>query len=163
MEQGNKTNLMVVNAILTMENQNIKQLKIFSDERGYLFETLRNDDAFFDGTFGQALVSVSKPGHIRAWHRHHKQTDYTTCVKGKILLLTAIEKNGKPEITRHVLDGKNPQLVKVPNGVWHGYTPLGDEDAMVFYIMDQTYNAKEPDEERKEWDAFGKECWEEQK
>jgi dTDP-4-dehydrorhamnose 3,5-epimerase len=143
-----------------MEDKNVKKLKKFEDERGYLFETLRSDDSLFEGKFGQALVSLSKPGQIRAWHRHKNQTDYTVCVKGNIKLCTAEEKeNGKVEIKEYLMGKDNMILVKVPAGVWHGYTPIGEKEVLVFYIMDQTYDSKNPDEERKEWDAFGKECW----
>ena len=147
-----------------MQEENVKQLKIFKDDRGYMFETLRADDKMFEGKFGQALVSFSKPGKVRAWHRHKNQTDYTVCVKGNILLLTAEEKtNGKVEIKEYFLGEDNMIMLKVPKGIWHGYTPLGKKEAIVFYIMDQAYDAQNPDEERKEWNAFGTECWKNKK
>lgn len=140
--------------------ENVKELKIFKDKRGKLFEVLRSDDSIYEGKFGQALVSVNKPGIIKAWHRHKKQTDYTTCIKGKIRLLTAEEKRkGKIEIKEYELDGKKPVLVKVLPRTWHGYEVLGKKKAIVLYIIDVAYNAKNPDEERKEWNVFGAECW----
>lgn len=137
-----------------------KKLKVFEDKRGKLFEVLRSDDSIYEGKFGQVLVSVNKPGVIKAWHRHKKQTDYTTCIKGKIRLATAEENGkGKVEVKQQTLDGSKPVLVKVPPRIWHGYEVLGKKEATVLYIMDVAYNAKNPDEERKEWNAFGAECW----
>lgn len=146
--------------MLAMKKTETKKLKVFKDKRGYLFETLRKNDRVFGGKFGQCLVSVSKPGVIRAWHRHKNQTDYACCVQGKILLATAVEKNkGKTEIKKFVLDGKKPLLVKVPKKVWHGYKVLGKKQAMMLYVMDIAYNAKNPDEDRKPENAFGKKVW----
>ena len=146
--------------MVSMKKTQTKKLRVLADDRGYLFEALRKGDKLFDGKFGQVLVSVSKAGVIRAWHRHKKQTDYTCCVQGKILFGTAEEKkNGKAKTKKYVLDGKKPVLVKVPPKVWHGYKVLGKKEAMVLYIMDVPYNPKNPDEQRKEWNAFGKEVW----
>jgi len=137
-----------------------KRLSIFRDERGSLFEMLRRDDKLFGGMFGQVLVSTNKPGVIKAWHMHEKQTDYTCCVKGKILFATATEKKGgKAEIKKIVLEGEKPVLVKVPPKVWHGYKVIGKQEAIVVYVMDIPYNAKNPDEQRKPLDAFGS-VWE---
>jgi dTDP-4-dehydrorhamnose 3,5-epimerase-like enzyme len=43
----------------------IKPLKLVADERGYLMEMLRADDPFFT-TFGQAYVSATYPGVVKA-------------------------------------------------------------------------------------------------
>ncbi len=118
---------------------------------------LRSDDALYGGKFGQVLISVNKPGVVKAWHMHENQTDYTTCIRGKIRLLTAEEKaKEKTEIKEFELDGEKPVLVKVPAGVWHGYEVIGKEEATVLYIMDVSYNPKNPDEQRKEQNDFGK-------
>ena len=46
-----------------------KKLKVFSNDQGYLFETLRNDDPFFEGVFGQVLISEVYPGVIKGYQR----------------------------------------------------------------------------------------------
>ena len=143
-----------------LKQKNTKKLKVFKDQRGYLFEALRNDDKIYQGKFGQVLISTSKPGTMRAWHMHEKQTDYTCCIKGKILLTTAIEnKKGKTKIKKYILGENKPRLVRVPPNTWHGYKALGKKEAVVLYVMDKAYNAKNPDEQRKPLDAFGKDIW----
>ena len=130
-----------------------KQMKVHLDDRGHLFEALRNDDKLFDGVFGQVTVSTLFPGVVKAWHRHHKQIDYTFCVEGNLKLLLA-EENGKNfEIKEFYLGEKNPLLVKIPPGIWHGYTPIGNKKATIIYVTNTTYDSK--DEERKDWTAFG--------
>ncbi len=136
-----------------------KKIRAFKDARGMLFEVLRKDDKLFEGKFGQVLVSVNKPGVVKAWHLHKKQTDYTCCIKGKILFATAKEKKGKTKVEKWILSGDDLKTIKVPKKTWHGYKVLGKKEAIVVYIMDVPYNAKQPDEERKPEDAFGKNRW----
>ena len=53
--------------------------KINSDDRGFVTEIFRTDwIEFFDGIIPKQInLSDSKPGTIRAWHRHARsQTDY---------------------------------------------------------------------------------------
>ncbi len=58
-----------------------KKLKVFANDQGYLFETVRADDEIYGGKFGQVLVSVLYPGVIKGLHRHSKQTDYTVTIQ----------------------------------------------------------------------------------
>src|SRR3989344_3269559 len=74
----------------------IKKLNLFANDQGYLFETLRADDELFDGEFGQVLISELYPGIIKGLHRHSKQTDYTTCIKGNIKYVIAKEDSANP-------------------------------------------------------------------
>lgn len=134
----------------------IKNLKIFANDQGYLFETLRNDDELFDGKFGQTLISVIYPGVIKGLHKHEKQTDYTTCIKGNIKYVTIKEKSdGTKEIKTFIIGERNPILVKTPPGIWHGYTPLSNEEAVILHLEDEVYNPKEDDTQRKDPFEFG--------
>ena len=61
--------------------------KINSDDRGFVTEIFRTDwIEFFDGIIPKQInLSDSKPGTIRAWHRHARnQTDYFLVKKGKV-------------------------------------------------------------------------------
>src|SRR3989344_2137841 len=140
----------------TFSDIRIKPLKLFSDEQGYLFETLRQDDELFDGKFGQVLVSVLYPGVIKGLHRHSKQTDYTTCIKGNIKYVVAKEKgDGTAHIKVLTIGEKNPIMIKTPPGYWHGYTALANERATVLHTMDKTFDVKNPDTDEKDPFAFG--------
>ena len=58
----------------------IKEIKKFTDERGYFSEILREDwkDITFDDQIIQFNLSYSYPEVVRAWHRHLKgQVDYS--------------------------------------------------------------------------------------
>ena len=138
-----------------MEGIEFKELKIFANDQGYLFETVRKDDKIFGGEFGQVLVTVLYPGVIKGLHRHQLQTDYTTCVKGNIKYCVAKEKDGLVEIRTYIIGEKNPVLIKVPPGFWHGYSPVGNKEAVILHLMDKTYDPKNDDTERKDPYAFG--------
>ncbi len=119
----------------SLEGVKIKKLTLHGDERGYLFEGLRADDPLYGGKFGYTLISVVNPGIIKGLHRHQKQTDYTLCAKGKALYVFG---NGK-EFRQVILDGKDPILVAVPPGLWHGYKALDDE-AILVHVIDRVYD-----------------------
>jgi len=139
-----------------MKEIEFKELKIFANDQGYLFETLRKDDKIFGGEFGQVLVSVLYPGVIKGLHKHQFQTDYTTCIKGNIKYCVALEKkDGTVNMKTFFIGEKNTVLIKVPPGYWHGYTPLGNREAIVLHMMDKTYDPKKDDTERKDPYAFG--------
>ncbi len=133
----------------------IKKLTVFANDQGYLFETLRTDDRIFDKKFGQVLVSEVYPGIIKGLHRHKKQTDYTTCIKGNIKYVAIKEINGELLINTFVIGEKNPILIKVPPGIWHGYTPVSNESTTVLHTMDLAYDPKDSDTDRVDPFKFG--------
>jgi len=133
-----------------------KSLEVHLDDRGYLFEALRADDDLFDGEFAQATVARLFSGVVKAWHCHEHQTDYMVCVHGNVkvgLAEEATDGDETPDVETLCIGEDDPTLVKIPPGVWHGMTPIGDRAATVLYVQDQTYD---PDDEyRKPADAFG--------
>jgi methylation protein EvaC len=137
-------------------NVQVKNLKVFANEQGYLFEVLRNDDNIFEGKFGQSLISVLYSGIIKGLHKHEKQTDYTTCIKGNIKYVAIKENEDKTiKVETFVIGENNRIMVKTPPGVWHGYTPLGGKEAIVFHIEDMPFDLKNDDTQRKDPFYFG--------
>ena len=55
----------------------------------------------------------------------------------------------------HFIGEHNPEVIKVPPGIWHGYTTVGTKPCGLLYYVNKKYNPKEPDEERAPWDSFG--------
>ena len=124
----------------------IKNLQIFRDVEGYLFETLRRDDSIFSGDFGQNLVSFVNPGIIKGLHLHNKQTEYTTCISGNIRYVAIKENlNSLPQIQKIDIGEDNPVLIKTLPGTWHGYAPLNNRQAIILYTMDRPYDPKDTD------------------
>ena len=128
----------------------VKPLRLIPDERGYLMEMLRSDDPFFK-KFGQCYVSVAYPGVVKGWHYHKKQTDHFVIVKGMMKVVLYDERSDSPtkgQINEFFMGEKNPVLVVIPNGVWHGMKCIGTEPAMLVNTPTETYDHARPDEHR---------------
>jgi len=127
-----------------------KTLKIIPDERGWLMKILMCDDEMFE-RFGEVYVTTAYPGVVKAWHGHKKQTDNFTCIHGmmKVALYDARQESSTKEVLMELFIGeKNPILVRVPPGVYHGFKAIGNETAFFVNIPTHPYNYKNPDEYR---------------
>lgn len=73
----------------------IEPLVVHKDERGSLFELLRNDNVSFS-KFGQVyIIGDTKRGTIRAWHRHFKMDEWFCCVSGEVLFVLYDPERGR--------------------------------------------------------------------
>jgi dTDP-4-dehydrorhamnose 3,5-epimerase len=132
-----------------IEGVKIKNLKVISDERGWLAEILRSDEEIFE-KFGQVYATAAYPDVVKAWHMHKKQTDNLACIKGSAKLVLYDGRKGSKtegEISEFTIGEKNPLLVKVPPEVWHGFKAIG-ETAIVVNVPTELYDYKNPDEYR---------------
>ena len=140
-----------------IQDVKIKQLKPVPDERGKLMELLRSDEPIFE-RFGQVYVTVCKPKIVKGWHYHKLQVDYFVCLSGtaKAVLYDARESSKTyKQINEFIMGWQNPIMVKIPTFVYHGFTAVGIEDAMILNIPTEVYKYSEPDEFRA--DPFTKE------
>ncbi|MCD6352131.1 MAG: dTDP-4-dehydrorhamnose 3,5-epimerase family protein [Armatimonadetes bacterium] len=129
----------------------IKKLRLLLDERGYLMEILRDDDELFRG-FGQCYISTCFPGIVKAWHCHEHQWDHLCIISGNAKLGLYDDREDSPtrgEVMSLVIGQLNPVLVQVPPLVWHGYTPVGGQMAILLNVPTQHYNYDQPDEKRR--------------
>lgn len=134
----------------------VKKIRVFKDDEGHAFETLRADDSFFEGNFGQNFLSFTRSGVIKGLHKHENLVEYVTCIKGNILFVLIKEIPGQTPIVQKILMGeKNMVLVKTPKKIWHGYIALPGSDTIVLYTMDTPYNPTNIDQETKDPYAFG--------
>ena len=138
-----------------IEGVEIKQLTKHADERGYLMELLRCDDAIFQ-RFGQAYVSLNYPGVVRAWHYHKKQDDHLVVVKGMAKVALYDAREGSPtqgQVDEFFLGEQSNILLKIPVGVMHGYKTVGGEPSLLINFPSEPYDPQEPDEYRLPWDT----------
>lgn len=130
----------------------VKQLKRFSDERGFFTEIFRNDwkNLLGEDEIVQANFSITYPGIIRAWHRHVRgQTDYFIVAKG-VVKICAFDESTR-EIDEIVSTGENIQVVRIPGNYWHGFKVMGNKTAWLLYFTTRLYDYQNPDEERRAW------------
>jgi dTDP-4-dehydrorhamnose 3,5-epimerase len=138
-----------------IEGVEIKQLTRHGDERGYLMELLRCDDAIFS-KFGQAYVSLNYPGVVRGWHYHKKQDDHFAVVKGMVKVALYDAREGSPtrgQVDEFFLGEHNNILLKIPVGVMHGYKTVGSEPSLLINFPSEPYDPQQPDEYRLPWDT----------
>jgi len=131
----------------------VKKLARHSDDRGFFMEILRDDDKLLKN-FGQASMSKSYPGVIKAFHYHERQDDiwFFPVGNAQVVLYDMRETSPtKGETNVFYLGEDNPQVLVIPIGVAHGYRVLGNEPACIVYFTTESYDPKNPDEKRLEW------------
>src|SRR3989338_7321170 len=128
-------------------------LRANADDRGYLIECWRKSWDTIPLPHGVSQVyTVIDPTKvlIRAFHKHAQLWDLFYIVKGsaKFGLI-----DGRPDSPTHkvqetiVTGERNPILIVVPPGVYHGWMSLEDNTVMIS-IASHEYDRKTPDEER---------------
>lgn len=138
----------MINGVIT------KKLVRHSDDRGFFMEIIRDDDELMT-RFGQASMSKSYPGVIKAFHYHKRQDDIWFFPVGNAQVVLYDMRDGSPtkgETNVFYLGEDNPQIVVIPAGVAHGYRVLGTSPAVIVYLTTESYNPQSPDEFRIPWD-----------
>src|SRR5574341_1580162 len=133
-----------------IEGIKLKKLKVIPDERGRLMEILRSDDEFFT-KFGQAYITTAYPGVVKAWHYHKKQTDNFVVVKGMMKVALFDARKGSPTfgmVNEFFMGEHNPVLLQIPPHVYHGFTTISEDEAIVVNVPTEPYNRENPDEYR---------------
>ncbi|MBI1388428.1 MAG: dTDP-4-dehydrorhamnose 3,5-epimerase [bacterium] len=132
------------------------RLQRHADDRGYLTEVLRNDDAHYQ-KFGQAYISFLRKGVVKAWHKHEKQTDHFYVVAGTSKIGLYDDRDGSPTKGQYqtVVLGEHglEALLVIPTMVWHGQMSLS-EFTYLLNMPTETYDPANPDEIRAPIDAF---------
>lgn len=128
----------------------VKQLKPIPDDRGKLMELLRSDESIFE-KFGQAYVTVCKPRVVKGWHYHKLQVDHFICLQGTAKVVLYDSRKGSKSfglINEFMMSWDNPILLKIPTYVYHGFTAVGKEAAMILNLPTEVYKYADPDEFR---------------
>ena len=111
----------------------VRPLRRIPDERGFIMHMLRSDDAEFE-QFGEIYFSTAYPGAVKAWHLHKEMTLNYAVVVGMVKLVLYDAREGSPtrgEVQELFIGRENYQLVKIPPGIWNGFTAVGKEMAML--------------------------------
>lgn len=138
----------------TIEGVQTKPLVRHSDDRGFFMEILREDDALF-GRFGQASLSMSFPGVIKAFHYHKRQDDIWFFPSGHAQVVLHDMRADSPtygQTSVHYMGEDHPYLLFIPRGVAHGYRVLGARPATIVYFTNLAYDPGQPDEYRIAYD-----------
>jgi len=127
----------------------ILEPKVFSDERGYFFESY-NKTVFEEQTgmkldFVQDNQSYSTKGVVRALHYQigeYAQAKLVRVLHGTVLDVAVDLRKGSDTYSQHIaveLSAENKKQVFIPRGFAHGFVTLSDT-AEFFYKCDNYYN-----------------------
>jgi dTDP-4-dehydrorhamnose 3,5-epimerase len=128
----------------------VKRLRPIPDERGRLMELYSADDPDFAG-FAHSYVTTAYLGVVKAWHLHRVQIDNMACVHGMVKLVAYDGREGSPTqgwVNEIFMGVHQPLLVRIPPGVFHGFTAIGEGEAMVINFPSEPYHRERPDEHR---------------
>lgn len=137
-----------------IEGVKIKELKIFSDDRGCLMEVVKEGEPLFR-EIKQTTFTLAYPGVIKAFHWHRLQSDIWFFPSGsaQVVLHDLREESKTRGETQVVYMGeRNPRVLLIPPEVAHGYRVLGEKPAGLIYHTTKAYDPANPDEERMPFD-----------
>ncbi len=122
--------------------------KIFSDERGYFFESFNSKTFEENGitrNFVQDNQAFSSCGILRGLHYQlnpHAQAKLVRVMQGEVLDVVVDLREGSPTYGKQysiLLSAENQRQLYVPRGFAHGYAVLSPT-ALFFYKCDNFYN-----------------------
>jgi dTDP-4-dehydrorhamnose 3,5-epimerase-like enzyme len=124
--------------------------EIHSDTRGFVYEVIHASDRFVNQIHQVYHVCNPRADTVRAFHAHERLHDWFHIVSGSALfcLVDGREDQGTYEKTeRLVLSDRNPQLLVVPSGVYHGWMSL-EPNTILTSVASEEYQRERPDERR---------------
>ena len=122
--------------------------KVFGDERGYFFESWRDEwfkEAGIDTKFVQDNESSSRYGVIRGLHFQrppHPQAKLVRVIRGRVLDVAVDLRKNSPSFGQHVaveLTEDNHLQFFIPHGFAHGFAVLSGH-AVFAYKCDDYYH-----------------------
>lgn len=129
-----------------IEGVEITQLKEISDNRGAVLHMMRSDSPDFT-RFGECYFSEVLPGAVKAWKLHTLQTQNLAVPIGRLKLV--IYDDREMSSTRNkicILELGRPDAyfrVKIPPGLWHGFSCNGDTKALLVNCSDMPHDKME--------------------
>ncbi len=119
----------------------IKELKIHSDERGWLVEMLKRNEIKED--IKQIYVATIKPGYVRGNHYHLKRIEWFMIIKGKVEF--CLEDIKTKERVCLKLSSKKPEVITVFPKIAHAVKNIGKETSYLVSAQNTIYNPQDPD------------------
>jgi dTDP-4-dehydrorhamnose 3,5-epimerase len=124
----------------------VRELRTYSDERGFFRELIRVTDDFFHEGFGQWSHSLMFDGVIKAWHLHRIQTDWWYVVCGVLRAGLCDMRTDSPTyktVMDFLMGDLQPAyVIKIPPGVAHGCRTV-QGPVNLFYVTSHVYNPED--------------------
>ena len=121
----------------------IRDLRKFTDSRGWLAELFRHDELDPEFYPVMAYNSSTNPGVTRGPHEHVDQADLFCFIGPSNFKLRLWDNRAGSatfgNVTTLVVGADNPKSVLIPPGVVHAYQNVGDVDGIVFNCPNRLY------------------------
>ncbi|WP_419308082.1 NAD-dependent epimerase/dehydratase family protein [Chromohalobacter israelensis] len=114
-----------------------KALKLHSDDRGALFEGVKNHNG------GQAFLSTTKPGITRGNHYHFNKVERFLVVKGQAVI--RIRRLLDDRVEEFHVSGDSPCYIDMPTLHTHSITNTGNEDLLTMFWSHELFDPQNPD------------------
>jgi dTDP-4-dehydrorhamnose 3,5-epimerase len=115
------------------EDIKLVPLQQIQDERGKVMHMLRSTDTHYKG-FGEVYFSWIYPQVIKGWYKHEKTTKNYAVPIGNLKIVTYDDRplsNTQAKIQEYIIGPENYNLLIIPPGIWHAFTVIDNESAMV--------------------------------
>lgn len=126
----------------------ITELRQINDARGSVLHMLRANTTEFKG-FGECYFSEIFPGVVKAWKRHHEQTQNLAVPIGRIRLVIYDDRVNSTSlgVVQEFELGRPDSYVrvKIPPLLWYGFTCIGPTLALVANCADRPHDPQDAD------------------
>ncbi len=112
-------------------------LKVHSDERGALFEGVKNRNG------GQAFLSTTKPGVTRGNHYHFNKVERFLVLKGQAVI--RIRRLLDDKVEEFHVSGEKPAYVDMPTLHTHSITNTGEDELLTMFWSHELFDPDNPD------------------
>ncbi|MBO4313453.1 MAG: dTDP-4-dehydrorhamnose 3,5-epimerase family protein [Desulfovibrio sp.] len=128
----------------------LQELNIIPTQGGPVLHMLTNESALmpsFPNGFGEIYFSEVLPGAVKAWKRHRRQTQLFAVPAGLLKIVLFDDRADSPTrgTVRELTLGRPKQyrLLRIPVGVWYGFTALGSNPALICNCADLPHDPTE--------------------
>src|SRR5262249_10252447 len=119
-----------------------------SHHDGHLTEVFRADWGLWGVPIVQINLSFTVSGKIRGWGLYRFTIDRLFAAAGSLLIVCYDARRSSStfgRVNEFMFGDKNPGLVIIPPGVYHGWQNIGDNDATIVSMPSQLYDHDGPD------------------
>lgn len=135
----------------TLEGVVLVRLTGHYDDRGSLTPVLDVRHPFWIEPIVYAYSITIRPGRIKGWGMHHRQTDRYFVAGGSLRVVLFDGREDSPscgQFAEFFFTDASQGLLRIPPGVWHADQNWGDSDAQVVNFPTHPYDPEAPDKQR---------------
>jgi len=125
------------------------------DDRGFLYQIYGNYEGKFPSVKRIYFVGNFSKGTIRGFHKHVEECKCYFVSSGSAKFVIVDENK---DISTYILSSKNPTILIVPPGYFHGWISLEENTALIG-ISNKSLEESLKDDARIDPFTFGKEVW----